>query len=72
VARSCTRAREAARWRSWEAATVAWMVEMVATSVVGTGAVAGRDGEASIHTGLGWKPRWGAREASLGGQEDGG
>jgi hypothetical protein len=59
VARSCTRAREAARWRSWEAATAAWMVEMVAmvaTSVVGIGAVASGDGEASVHTELGWKP----------------
>jgi hypothetical protein len=32
MARSCSRARDAARWRSCEAATTAWMVAMAATS----------------------------------------
>ena len=32
MARSCSRARDTARWRSWEAVTVAWMVAMAATS----------------------------------------
>jgi hypothetical protein len=32
MARSCSRAKDVARWRSWEAATAAWMVAMAATS----------------------------------------
>jgi hypothetical protein len=62
VTRSCSRAKEAAHWRSWEAATVAWMVAMLAMSVVGAGAVAGGDGAASVHTGLGVEKPGGERE----------
>jgi hypothetical protein len=51
VARSCSRVRDVAHCRSWEAATTAWMVAMAATSAEGTGGEADVDATTSVHTG---------------------
>ena len=52
VAHSCSRVRDAARCRSWEAVTTAWMVAMAATSVEDAGEEADGDATASVHTGF--------------------
>jgi hypothetical protein len=51
VAHSCSRVRDAARCRSWEAVTTAWMVAMAATSAEGAGGEADGDATTSVHMG---------------------
>jgi hypothetical protein len=51
MARSCSKARDAARSCSWEAATAAWMVAMAATSAEDVGGVAVEDTTVSAHAG---------------------
>jgi hypothetical protein len=57
MARSWSKARDAARSRSWEATSVAWMLAMAATSAKDADGGAVEDATVSVHTGVakvGW------------------
>jgi hypothetical protein len=54
MVRSCSRARVAARSRSWETTTIAWMVAMTATSTKEVGGGVDEGATMSVHVRAGW------------------